>query len=207
MPGRICSLDKGRIFLLKKLAGRVWGIVILQRHIMSICSTLLVFSWSQEGQTLPSRLLSQVSFLKITLNSYFCSVGTRELYWQTTCCHMASLSLAYMNDVYPSLAPVRCAFTLWTRCWVMKSNNLQKAAVKPEVTPSCISSLSAMLLLDVLGNVKYLSAVHAKPHDQTTQKRRLTCYRTWKKSIYNTENRWFVSSYPILQVTGNTYSF
>lgn len=62
VPGRGCSIDKGigRIFLLEKLACNVWGRVILQRDTVSISSTLLILSWSQEGQMLPNLLLSQV---------------------------------------------------------------------------------------------------------------------------------------------------
>lgn len=50
----------GRIVLLEKLACNVWGRVILQRDTVSISSTRLILSWSQEGQMLPNLLLSQV---------------------------------------------------------------------------------------------------------------------------------------------------
>lgn len=92
---------------------------------------------------------------------------------------MTSLSCTYIVMFFLPL--VLWDVLLWTKYWVMKRNNLQEGCSKARSHAQLRFFTSCHLTAD-LGNVKYLSAVHAKPHDQTAQKWRLTCYWTGRKS-------------------------
>lgn len=166
---------------------------------MSICSTYLV---DPRKDRYCQTFLFPRSFLKITLNSYFCSVSTRDY---TGRLPIIRPVWAVLTSMMFFLSLVLWDVLLWAKYWVMKRNNLQDGCSKARSHAQLFFFPSCHLFAD-LGNVKYLPAVHAKPHDHT-KKWRLTCYWTGRNSIYDTENQFFVSSFPIWQVTGNSYSF